>query len=60
MRFLDEKAQKTVWMLESLIVKDSVYPDGFKMKRCEAKTNNIIPEIDDTWEDLKEFVEFNE
>ena len=35
MRFLDEKAQKTVWLLNGLIVKNSIDLGGFKIKYCD-------------------------
>ncbi len=60
MRFLDEKAQKTVWLLNSLIVKNSVALDGFKIKYCDYKKDNVIPKIDDSWADLEKFIEFKE
>ena len=60
MRYLDDKALKTVTMLEGFIVKNSVVLDGFKIKYCDYKKDNIIPELDDSWEDLTKFIEFKE
>ena len=60
MRYLDDKALKTVTMLNGFIVKNSVVLDGFKIKYCDYKKDNIIPEIDDSWENLTKFIEFKE
>lgn len=56
MMYLNDKAGKTVALLSNLIKKESIDVTGFKYKFCDYKTNNIIPEIDESWEDFPSFI----
>ena len=49
MRYLDEKAEKTVWQLEKLTVKECTALEGFYIKFCDYKKDNEIPEVDESW-----------
>lgn len=56
MRYLDEKAQKTVWQLEKLTVKECTPLENFYIKFCEYKKDNVIPAVDESWEPLRSFM----
>lgn len=56
MRYLDEKAEKTVWQLEKLTVKECTSLEGFHIKFCDYKKDNEIPEADESWEPLSSFL----
>lgn len=60
MRYLNFKALKTVSLLEGLVVTSSVKLDGFMLKFCGYKTDNVIPKIDDTFVPLPEYLRLEE
>lgn len=59
MRFLDEKAEKTVWQLSALTKKETLPLEHFFIKFCDYKQNNIIPDIDETWNELEPYMLLN-
>ena len=59
MRFLDEKAQKNVWVLAGLIAKETEKLSDFKYKFCPYKKDNTIPPIDDSFAPLPDFIELD-
>ena len=56
MRYLNEKAEKTTALLGKLSIKEVESLTGFKYQFCDYKKNNIIPQVDATWEEFPTFL----
>ena len=56
MRYLDEKAEKTAWQLLALTKREAVSLDDFYIKFCDYKNDNVIPDIDQSWQKLEPYM----
>ena len=41
--------------LQELINKETVVIEDFKYKFCDYKSDNVVPNVDDSWQSLPEF-----
>ncbi len=53
MRFTKELIETTLSTVHDYIVKQAIPCGGFYYKECDYKKDNIIPEIDETWQEWK-------
>jgi len=56
MRYLDDKARTVAAQLNQLCRKNVLPLEQFYIKFCDYKSDNVIPDVDETWEKLNSYM----